>query len=191
MRVTPEEARKALTTVQEVAGQTKRSLGGSGYFLLFWGVAWLGGLLAAQYAPGDTLPWIWIPLIALAWAASAWLGIRMGRRHRTTLDARIGGFYGLLACYAVLWLMLIQPISSRLLILLVMTLTLFGGAVIGVLQRLPQTIVGCVAATALTVAGYYVAPAYFWLWSAFSFGGFMTVVGVILIVREKISWAKN
>ena len=63
----------------------------------------------------------------------------------------------------------------------VLTIFLFGGVISGIMTRVPASIIGCLAMAVMLVIGYYLLPAYFFLWTAIFSG--LTMVGIGLVMR--------
>lgn len=184
MNISPHEAEEALAAIQQARDKTRNAYGYNGYYLIVWGLVLFFGFLANQYIHTALLAWIWGGLSLLGCIVSAVLGITQSNQVRSNIGARIAFFYLALVVFAALWLFVAQPLSLKQGILLGVTIYMFGGAAIGIFTRTISTIVGCVAITALSVAGYYLLPAYFFLWLAICCG--LAMVGIGLTLR--IGW---
>ena len=68
-------------------------------------------------------------------------------------------------------------------IILLIALIMFGGVVVGVFTRTIPTIIGCVSITVLALIGYYLLPAYFYVWTAISCGLGMLGTGLFIRLR--------
>lgn len=181
MNVSPEEAQEALSTIQLTLVKTRKSYGYNGYYLITWGLIWFVGFLANQYLPNGPLGWIWGGLSTIGWVLSAALGIYQSRHVRSTMNSRVGFFYLALFVFAVLWFVILEPLTVKQGVLFFITLILFGGIVAGVFVRSISTIIGCGGITILALIGYYLLPAYFYVWMAI-FGG-LTMVGIGAVIR--------
>ena len=184
MNISPHEAEEALAAIQQARDKTRNAYGYNGYYLIVWGLVLFFGFLANQYIHTALLAWIWVGLSLLGCIVSAVLGITQSNQVRSNIGARIAFFYLALVVFAALWLFVAQPLSLKQGILLGVTIYMFGGATIGIFTRTISTIVGCAAITALSVAGYYLLPAYFFLWLAICCG--LAMVGIGLTLR--IGW---
>jgi hypothetical protein len=181
--MTPEEARDSLAAIQQAGEKTRGLYGYNGYYLITWGLVWFFGFLASQFTPPKLLGWLWGPLVVVGWIVSAALGIYQGKQVRSVLGARIGFFFLALFGFAILWFIILEPLSVRQGILFLITIITFGGTVAGVFTRSLATIVSCAVITALAVVGYYVLTAYFDLWIAVVCGLPMVINGLIIRLR--------
>ncbi len=188
MNVTPEDARRALDEIRDVEERTREALNFWAYYMLLWGLVWTIGFLATQAAPG-AIYWIWGAMIAVGMAGSAFLAIRQGSRARFApgsraeyIGSQLGIFYAVLYGFAALWLV-VFPLSALQIGLLWITVVMFGCIISGAWLRQPLPITLGVATTALSVLGYYVAPGYFWVWSAVFAG--LPLVGISIYYLRK------
>jgi hypothetical protein len=88
-----------------------------------------------------------------------------------------------LIVFTVLWLIILQPLSFKLGVLFLVTVILFGGMVSGVFTRATATMISCLVITVLALLGYYLLPAYFYLWVALTCGLPMIAGGVYMRLR--------
>jgi hypothetical protein len=124
----------------------------------------------------------------LGWILSTVLGIYQGRQMRGAMNARIGFFYLALFGFAALWFIMMQPASAQQNALFILTLYLFGGVVIGIMTHVISAIIGCLSIAVLAVAGYYLVPAYFFLWTAIFCGLTMVGIGLVMLWRWRYVW---
>ena len=183
MNISPEEAQASLTAIQQTTAKTRKAYGYNGYFLIVWGVVWFFGFLSNQFARPELVGWVWAGLVTVAWITSAVLGIYQARDVRSILGPRIGFFFMTLIVFTVLWLIILQPLSFKLGVLFLVTVILFGGIVNGVFTRATATIISCLVITVLALLGYYLLPAYFYLWVALTCGLPMIAGGVYMRLR--------
>jgi hypothetical protein len=181
MNISPEEAQASLAAIQQTQSQMRKLAGLNGYFLIIWGLVWFFGCLANQFLPLGYVGWIWGPFSTVGWILSAILGIYLGRQTRSTFDSRIGFFFLALFGFMGLWFLLMQPIGIKQGVLFFLTITMFGGVVAGIMSRAVSSIIGSLTVAALAVIGYYLLPAYFFLWVAIFCG--LTMVGIGLVIR--------
>ena len=180
MNVSPEEAQASLKVIQETQAKTKKLTGINGYFSIIWGMVWFLGLLGNQYLPGDSAWLVWAPACTIGWILSAILGISLGRKMRSEAGPRIAWFFLALGGFAVLWFFLMQPASWKQDSLFIMTVFIFGGLAVGILTCVLPLIIGTLSMAALLVIGYYLVPAYFFLWAAIFCGLAMAVGGLVM-----------
>jgi uncharacterized membrane protein len=146
--------------------------------LVLWGVIWLIGFSMTNFFPARA-SWLWIALDVIGVAGCIYLG---GKGKQ---DASNSGAWRWLASIATIFafyiviLNIFQPFSGQqsavLITLLVALFYVLGGIWIG--ARL--TITG-IAMAALTLVGYYLFPAYFFLWMAVVGGGALMLAGLWL-----------
>ncbi len=182
MNVSPEEAQASLAAVQQTRAKMHRLAGISGYYLVIWGLVWFFGCLGNQFLQ-DKAWLVWAPGCTVGWILSAILGIYQGKQTRAAISARIGLFYLALFGFAILWFILMQPASARQDGLFIITLFMFGGVVAGIMTRVVSAVIGSLSIAVLAVIGYYLLPAYFFLWAAIFCGLGMVGIGLVLLWR--------
>lgn len=181
MNISPEDAQESLAAIQQTRAQMRKGHGVNGYFLIIWGLVWFGGFLTNQFASGIVIGWTWGVLSTAGWILLAFLGISQGAKIRSTIGPRIGFFYLALFGFAALWFLIFWPFSEKQGVLFFATLIMFGGVVVGILMRALPTIGGSLLVTLLALVGYYLVPAYFYLWVAVCCG--LTMAGIGLYIR--------
>lgn len=181
MNVSPEEAQASLAAIQQTQIQMRKLAGLSGYFGIIWGLVWFFGCLANQFLPLRYVWLVWLPLLLVGSSLSGFLGYYLGTRARSKTSARHGLFYLALFIFTLLWLLILQPLSIKQDILFFITIISFGGVVSGILERVRSSAISSVAFAALALLGYYLVPAYFYLWVAVFCG--LSLAGVSLFLR--------
>jgi hypothetical protein len=172
MNISPEEAQQALASIQQTKERLRKGYGYYGYYGIIWGFVWLVGFLASQFLTSRpaVIGWTWGILVLAGWISSAWLGMHQATYVRSVIGARLGLFFLALFAFAILWFIILPPLSGKLYILLFVTLIFFGGVVSGVFSRSVLAVISCVSLTVISLIGYYLVPGYFYLWMAI-FGG--------------------
>lgn len=183
MNISPEEAQASLAAIQQTREKMHKSTSVTGYFLIIWGLIWFFGCLSNQYLSVDDASWVWGIGTTVGWILSAILGIYLGKQTHSAVGARIGLFFLALFGFAILWFFVMQPASFKQDILFVMTIFLFGGVVSGIMTRAPLACINCLSMAVLIVLGYYLVPAYFFLWTAIFSGLVMVITGLVLRFR--------
>jgi hypothetical protein len=186
MNVSPEEARASLAAVQQTRGQMRKQAGASAYFAVIWGLVWFFGCLATQFLLPRSiwLVWlVWLPLLIVGSVLSGILGYHLGTQTRTAIGARHGLFYLALGTFSLLWLFLFQPLNANQVILFFITIVSFGGVVSGILERTRAGMLGSLAFLLVALLGYYLVPAYFFLWIAVFCGLPFAGVGIVVRLR--------
>jgi hypothetical protein len=181
MNISREEALASLAAIQQTRAKMKNLAGMSGYFLIIWGAVWFAGCLGNQYLPVDQTWIIWAPGCTAGWILSAVLGIYLGKHTRSKTGGRQGFFFLALFGFAAFWFFLMQPASLKQDALFIMTIFMFGGVIAGIMERQPASIISSLALAVLMVTGYYLVPAYFFLWAAIFCG--LGMIGIGIAVR--------
>jgi hypothetical protein len=182
MHVSPEEAQESLAAIRQTRARMHKLAGINGYYLVIWGLAWFFGCLSSQFLPDKA--WIvWALSCTIGWILSAIIGAYQGRQTRAAINARVGFFYLALFGFAALWFILMQPASAKQDALFIITLFMFGGVVAGIMARVISSIIGSLSVAVLAVIGYYLLPAYFFLWAAIFCGLTMVGIGLVLLWR--------
>jgi hypothetical protein len=183
MNITPEEAQASLAAIAQTTNKTRKAYGYYGYYSILWGLIWFFGFLANQYLSGNAVGWVWTVLVTVGWVTSAILGINQDRRVRSSVGPRIGFFYMALIGFTILSLFILQPLSERQIVMFVIMIILFGGVVSAIFGRFVSVVIGCVAVLTIALFGYYVLPAYFYLWVAIFCGLTMAAIGLTIRLR--------
>lgn len=185
MNISPEEAQASLAAIQQTRAKMHRMASISGYYLVIWGLVWFFGCLGNQFLPFDRVWLVWAPACTVGWILSTILGIYQGRQTHAASSSRIGFFFLALFGFAVLWFIIIQPVSEKQDALFIITLFMFGGVVAGIMTCVIPTIIGSLSVAALAVIGYYLLPSYFFLWVAIFCGLTMVGIGLELLLRRR------
>lgn len=188
MNITPQEAQEALSNIQHARTKANSLFNMWAYQMLLWGIVWTVGFLATQIQP-HLVNWIWGVMLAIGFIGSAIIGYIKGPQmrmapgsHAAFLSSRLGIFYGVLYAFAVLWL-IIFPLSSMQVSMLWITVVMFGSIVAGVWLQESTSIWLGVGVTLASLIGYYLLPAYFWLWAAVFAG--LPLIGVSIYWMRK------
>jgi len=185
MNVSPEEAQEALALIQQTTDKTRKGQGYIGYYLMVWGGVWFIGFLVSQYLQSNhaLVGWTWGGLVLVAWVSCTVLGINQGKYIRSQIGPRIGFFYLALFAFTALWYVVMTPQSTKQGAMFFITIIMFAGVVVGIFSRYLPTVIGSVTLTILAIAGYYLLPAYFYLWEAIFGGLAMFAIGLTLRLR--------
>jgi hypothetical protein len=188
MNITPEEAQAALNDIQDASTKARNVVNTWAYYMLLWGAIWTIGFLATQFQP-HWVTGIWIVMVVIGMAGSAILGITQSGRMRPTpgshvafISSRLGIFYGVLYCFAILWL-IIFPLTPMQIGILWITVVMFGSIIASSWIHEPLSIIVGVGITIISVVGYYLLPQYFWVWSAVFAG--LPLIGVSIYYLRK------
>jgi len=182
MNITPEEAKQALSDIENVTKNTRRAFAHSGWphAFIIWGFVWFFGFMASQFIRTTLLGWIWIILDAIGVVAMIIVGRRMGRRVRTDYGKKLNYFWGALMLYAVLWIWIAWPMPPDNMALLISTIALFGYIVMGIWLNSSIVWLG-LGLTVLSIIGYLLVPDYFALWMSVLVGGLLIGSGFFML----------
>lgn len=185
MNVSPEEAQEALDTIQQTTIRTRKGYGYNGYYLMIWGGVWFIGFLVSQFLQSNSavVGWTWGGLVLVAWVSCAVLGINQGKYVRSQIGPRIGFFYLALFAFTALWFIVLTPQNTRQGVMFFISIVMFGGVIAGILYRNLSSVIGSASLTILAIVGYYLLPAYFFLWEAIFGGLAMVAIGLGLRLR--------
>jgi len=184
MDVSADEASEALGDIKRTQAEARKALsdGPAGLILILWGCIWAVAYLGGHFLR-ERCVWLWLGLNIVGIAgtfAIMWPG---RSRTRTSYDRSIGFFWLFLFAYGFLWLVLLAPIRGNQIGAFVPTLVMFAYVVLGLFFWRYLLWIGLIT-TALTVAGYFLLPAYFYIWMAFVGGGSLIVPGIHLRLRR-------
>ena len=192
---TKDEARAALTEIDLVMARTRTAIarGPSAPLLILWGCIWSIADLTTQYHP-QALQWLWWALDLIGFASTCWII----RNHRARVKSpggwRYGVFWGAILFYAILWLNLLVPVKwpqtpqqwvefepiFRRVTAYFHTIPMFAYVIGGLFVGRRYFIWIGLLVTALILAGYCWAGAYFYLWLAVTGGGSLLFSGIII-----------
>jgi len=182
MEISPQEAQQALEAIQTMVIKTRRSISNSGayIFLIIWGFVWLVGFSANHFFGGKMVSYIWMALDIVGGAISLVMGIRLGRKVRSSSDdntgKRIGWFWLLLGVYCALLLLVTSPADMKQGSMIIVLFVMIGWMAMGLLLSVASVWWG-LGITALALIGYYFLPDIFYLWMAVLGGGGMVALG--------------
>lgn len=183
MNISPDEAQASLAAVQQTRAKMRKLAGTSSYFAIVWGLVCFFGFLATQFLPSGYIWLAWLPLVLAGGVISSFIGYHIGTQSRSAVGARHAFFYLALFGFTIIWLIIMQPLSLKQDFLFLASVILFGGVVSGVLQRAVPGVVVSLAFLAITLIGYYLLPAYFYLWMAVFYGLLFAAFGVVMRLR--------
>ena len=182
MNISPEEAQEALAVIRQTTNKMRKGHGYVGYYLMIWGGVWFVGFMVSQYLQSNSVlvGWTWGGLVLAAWVGCTVLGIKQGKYIRSQIGPRVGFFYLALFAFTALWYVLLMPQNTRQGVIFFISIIMFAGVVIGIFSRNLSTVIGSVSVMLLAVIGYYLLPAYFYLWEAIFGGLAMFAIGLVL-----------
>ena len=179
MTIDPNEAAASLSDVAAIERRTRETLvyARSSAALILWGL-----LTGAGYVLSFVMPSLhythWIAIAVIGFTGSS---IIHGRR--STRNSRLGELLLLtelvLLAFGLVFLMLFWPVGPRQMAAFWPTLVMLGFVIAGI--WLGRFFIYCgIAVTALTLAGYFWAGAWFPLWMAAANGGGLIAGGLWL-----------
>jgi hypothetical protein len=190
--VTQQEALASLQEIDRIMRQVRRSIGAgpTAALLILWGVIWVIGFAAMQFAP-RLGSWLWIALdVAGVIGSLVWGPWVRKTPARKAHAGRIGLSWLVLFGYAALWSGVLAPwewTSDQLWathgLLLVHKLAAFWALVcmfayvlMGLWLDRFFLYLGLLV-TVATLAGFWLTPAYFFAWMAIAGGGALIAAG--------------
>jgi hypothetical protein len=188
MDVSPNEAEQALADIERLTQKTRHSFAESGAYvtLFFTGIVWLVGFVATQFLAGAIVAYVWVGMSFVCTVLAVFTGRRMGGRFRspsTTVYARRLGLHWLmLALFAIAVILVARPADGKQITLLIVLFTLLGHLSMGLVLSFSATWWALPIAV-LALAGYFLAPAYFYLWMGVLVGGGM--IALALYIRSR------
>ena len=183
MNISPNEAEEALDAIREVMRKTRRVISSSGAykFLILWGIIWMIGFLNSQFLPENTASYVWMGLDILGGILSAVIGLSLNRGVRTNLPStsgkRIALFWLLMFLYCVAAISVAWPVDGKQLAMFIIFFVTIGWIAMGLLLSFASAWWG-LGLVALSLIGYFLLPAFFYLWMAILGGGGMIGLGV-------------
>lgn len=182
MTLSPEEIQQALDQVESGRRAARLALrrNGGHYHLWIWGTFWVVVPIVFQFSPGFASRYTWAFALIGA-VASTFVGMFVeGSRLRMPLNTRFIALAVLLAVYSVAWLVLLGSSSPKTIYAYFCTVSMFGYVAAGLWFDVFLVWVG-IAATVLTLTGYYAFNSWFWIWMAVAGGG--TLIGTGFYMR--------
>ncbi len=179
MDISTSEAASALDSIERVVQRVKQSriYRQASDFMILWGALVFAGY-ALTYAAPRNAPMIWIGIQAAGFAASVALIALKGQGHEAALAWRLAGALLLFFAFGLLWTVVLGKFGPRELGAFWATFFMFGYTAAGLWFGRGFILLG-LAITALTVAGYFLAPpASFDLFMAFADGGGLICCGL-------------
>jgi hypothetical protein len=177
-----ERALDDIKVIRQVIGQTRQALGREGgWFGILWGIIWLVGFMGSHYLSQEGAVQLWTGLDILGGVISTWLGIRMGRRRRSSaknaLGLRfLGAFVALILFVATLASLLELFSLQEIALLIVLTIAL-SYILGGLFSDERMALIGLLIALS-AVGGWLLLFDYFFLIMAFLGGGVLIGSGV-------------
>jgi hypothetical protein len=188
MNISPREAKETLAAIQQVTQKTRHSIASSGayLFLVITGVIWLVGFLANQFLHSETAAIIWIGASVVGSGLAIFLGTRLGKRvHNpsTGVYARRGLiFWAFLVLAAVAAICVARPADGKQMTMLIVLFIMIGQQAMDLLFQYSSTF-WALPIAALALAGYFLLPAFFYLWMGILVGGGMIALGLYIHSR--------
>jgi hypothetical protein len=180
MTLSSKQASQALREVEAVSHRSGQLYHYQRFapMLVLWGVIWLIGFGTTNFFPAWAA-WLWTALDVIGIGGCIYLGVK-GKQEASNSGAWrwLASIAAIFVFYIVV-LNIFQPFSGQqsavLITLLVALFYVLSGIWIG--ARL--TVTG-IAMAALTIVGYYLLPAFFFLWMAVVGGGALMLAGLWL-----------
>ena len=185
MDVSSQEAQESLRLIEDTQARWRKAIGAShaSGLLLLWGGIWIIGY-TSLYFSHQIGGYVFTALDVLGIGGTVLIARRWPVRGPEARAAflNLTGLWLFLALYAVVWILLLRPVTGNQFGALLCTVCMFGYVVIGLWFKSPFMIGLGLAVTALIVIGFYLLPDYFYLWAALTGGG--AVLGTGLYIRR-------
>lgn len=190
MNISQEDARKSLSTVQDVIVQTHRAIA-SAYanpLLILWGVLCIIAFTAAHFYLAHAFYIFMVMNVVggigtavICWVFHSKAPIQDSSYPR--IGWRIALLWILLYVYVTIWLFLLAPFSALQCNAVICTAAMFAYIVIGLWFDSPFMIVLGLAVTVATLVGFYLLTPYYCLWMALTCGGATLGTGLYIRLR--------
>lgn len=176
MNISKQEAQESLAEIDMAISQTKTAVGRSGgYITMMWGVIWFIFLSVTQFRP-DLAGWVLLALYTIGIAGTRIITMQSKSKISIPGAGRIWLAWGILFGYLLLWGQLLHP-SGNAGLAFAATLAMCGWVIMGLWLSRVMLWVGLIV-TVLTVAGFYLLPAWFALWLGITAGGGIFLAGL-------------
>jgi hypothetical protein len=188
MNISPDEAKESLAAIQRMTQKTRQSIASSGayIFLILTGIIWLVGFLSTQFLSGEIVGYIWVGMSLIGSALSVIIGIRKGKRVRSSsVNAsaqRAGIFWLLLVFYCIASIAIARPTDGKQITMLIILFIMIGQMAMGLLLSF-SAVWWALPITALALLGYFLLPNIFYLWMGLLVGGGMIFLGLYIRLR--------
>lgn len=190
MNISQEDARKSLSTVQDVIVQTHRAIA-SAYanpLLILWGVLCIIAFTAAHFYLAHAFYIFMVMNVVggigtavICWVFHSKAPIQDSSYPR--IGWRIALLWILLYVYVTIWLFLLAPFSALQCNAVICTAAMFAYIVIGLWFNSPFMIALGLAVTVATLVGFYLLTPYYCLWMALTCGGATLGTGLYIRLR--------
>ena len=188
MNISVTEAEETLAAVQSIMQKTRHSIAsGSAYIsLIITGIVWLIGFTATQFLTAPLIIWIWVVTSVIGSAFATMMGIRAGKRVHINSSAvtgkRIITFWVLLTLFAAAIIAVAKPTDGKQITLLIILFAMIGQMGMGMLLSFSATW-WTVPVSVVALIGYFLVPAWFYLWMGLLGGGVMIILGLTIRYR--------
>ena len=188
MNLSPEEAKEALKKIEQTSQKTHRSLAASGasIFLIITGLVWMIGFVSTQFLTGSIVPVIWVSASLIGSTISIIMGRTQGPRVRgpsISEDTRRAIIFWIsLVFFCVATIAVVHPSEGKQITMIIILFMMIGQFSMGLLLSFTASW-WAIPITALVLAGYFLLPAYFYLWMGVLVGGSMAALGFYIRKR--------
>jgi hypothetical protein len=186
MNITDQQAKASLEMIQQTTTKTKNSKASFGSpWLILWGALWMVAYTAAHFYRGHYAHLIF-PAMGIIGSIGSGLLVWWDKTKAPVkgtssnpLDKKILRFWGFLALYVVIWIMIVRPDSFELNVVIV-TAVMFAYVVMGLFYEVKLMIILGIFVTAITLLAYFFFPHYYCLFIAFFGGGSLLGTGIYM-----------
>lgn len=188
MNLSHDEAQAALNDIHQATAQTNHLLRVWLYCTLVCGIVWTVAFAVAQWQPlapiwsaGETILVGVVCSFLFAQRLSPVVRFTPGSRS-AFIHSRLPIFFGVLYAFFVLWQFMLDLTTMQVAALWI-TVVMLATITTGLLVQQRLFIVCGLAITVMTALGYWLVPAYFWLWIAIFAG--LPLIGVSLYLLRR------
>jgi len=190
MNVSNEDAQASLAEVKDTMLRTRRAVAASysSPLLILWGLLFAVANVVAHFYLRYAAIIFWA-MAGVGWLGTSLVWWRLQRKlpvkepTEEKMNLRMGAFWGSLFMYVFIWLRLFARFNGMQMHAFIITSTMFGYVVLGLwFTEYYMAWLG-LAVTAFTLVGFYLLPAYYYLWMAVTAGGLLLGTGLYLHAR--------
>lgn len=188
MSISPTQAAAAIEEIERTEARTRlaRGYGEASPHLILWGLIWMVGYGACAVLPPARWGLIWLPLVLVGTAGSAWFGSRgrLGSRGRGDSASGALGRAALMAMAIGVFMFsayfVFRPAEPAPYLLFPSLIAGLVYCLAGAMTRMARFIWIGGAIFVLTMAGYVAAPQWTAVWAALGGGGGLVLDGLWL-----------
>jgi hypothetical protein len=185
INITDQQAKESLEMIQQTTAKIKKAKASyASPWLILWGALWIAVYTACHFfGQHSNLIFTGMGIIGsigsglLVWRDKTKTPLR--DTSSNPLDKKILRFWGFLALYVVIWIMIVRPDSFELNVVIV-TAVMFAYVVMGLFYEVKLMIILGIFVTAITLLAYFFFKEYYCLLIAGFGGGSLLGTGIYM-----------